>query len=129
MDGFLLEGQERSGSVFASSPGSSAHVRQLYARRGTLPAESTDTWTSFEMTLREDAPIPVAFDFTRFLASSITFMSHLSEISVYFDDKRLAHLTKASGIPRQLTMPKGLQSTSRLGIMNVKSIRSHRTSV
>jgi len=76
------------------------------------------------MTLREAAPMPVAFDFTRFLASSITFMAHLLEVSVYFDDKRLAKLTKASGVPKELSIPRGLQSSSASGIMNVKGIKS-----
>ena len=53
-----------------------------------------DPWTTFQMTLREPGPIPPALDLTRFLASSITFMTHLSEVSVYFDDKRLVRLSK-----------------------------------
>jgi hypothetical protein len=87
---------------------------------------TSDAWTSFEMTLREATPIPSAFDFTSFLASSITFMTHLSDVSVYFDDKRLVRLTKSSGIPRELGIPNGLQSMSPTGIMNVKGIKSTR---
>lgn len=78
------------------------------------------------MTLREAVPIPGPFDFTRFLASSITFMAHLSEVSVFFNDKRLTKLTKTSGIPRELGLPKGLKNSSRLGIMNVDGIKSTR---
>ena len=78
------------------------------------------------MALREPAPIPVAFDFTRFLASSLTFMSHLCEVSVYFDDKRLVRLHKASGIPRDLGIPKGLNNRSPSGIMTIDSIQSTR---
>ncbi|KAJ6495551.1 hypothetical protein C8R47DRAFT_1213045 [Mycena vitilis] len=81
---------------------------QLFARRGplppTAPQTSTDNWTSFEMPLRQPVPMPVAFDFTRFLASSITFMANLSEVSVYFDDKRL--------------------NRSRLGTMNVTGVKT-----
>ncbi|EGO00977.1 hypothetical protein SERLA73DRAFT_87350 [Serpula lacrymans var. lacrymans S7.3] len=98
---------------------------QLRVKRGDLPSEGgPDPWTSFEMTLREAAPIPKAFDFTRFLASSITFMAHLSDISVYFDDQRLTRLTKSTGIPKDLGLLKGLKNTSGLGIMNVKGINS-----
>lgn len=78
------------------------------------------------MALREPAPIPVAFDFTRFLASSLTFMSHLCEVSVYFDDKRLVRLRKASGIPRDLGIPKGLNNRSPSGIMTVNNMQSTR---
>jgi len=80
------------------------------------------------MALREAAPIPGAFDFTRFVASSITFMTHLSEVSIYFDDKRLAKLTKATGVPRTLEIPKGLKRSSASNIMNATGIKSTRMS-
>ena len=80
------------------------------------------------MALREPAPIPVAFDFTRFLASSITFMRQLREISVYFDDKCLVKLTKSTGVPHDLGIPKGLDNRTPLKNMtieNIQSIRMH----
>ena len=100
--------------------------QELFARRGNLPNKTNDLWTTFEMDLREPAPIPAAFDFTRFLVSSITFMAHLREVSVYFDDKRLVHLTKDAGIPKQLTIPGGLIPTSTMGFMNIKTLKSTR---
>lgn len=78
------------------------------------------------MALREPAPIPVAFDFTRFLTSSITFMTYLSEVSLFFDDKCLARLKKTPGLPKELGIPKGLQSSSNSGIVTVKAIKSTR---
>jgi hypothetical protein len=104
-------------------------LQQLFARRGSLPTAegaAPDSWTTFQMTLREPGPIPAAFDFTRFLVSSITFMAHLSEVSVYFDDKRLVRVTKDSGIPKEIPMIKGLKPTSPRGIMTVKSIQTTR---
>ncbi|KAF8972951.1 hypothetical protein BDZ97DRAFT_1778504 [Flammula alnicola] len=100
---------------------------QLFARRGQLPDgedPGTKSWTSFAMALREPAPIPIAFDFTRFLASSLTFMRYLREVSVYFDDKQLVKLNKAAGLPRDLGIPKGLNNRSPSGIMTVDSIQS-----
>jgi hypothetical protein len=78
------------------------------------------------MKLREAAPIPRAFDLTRFVASSITFMIHLSEVSIYFDNKRLAKLTKAPGVPRTLVIPNGLKRSSRSGMMDATGIKSTR---
>lgn len=103
-------------------------LSQLYARRGTIPAvdDVVDPWTTFQMTLREPGPIPPAFDFTRFLVSSITFMVHLSEVSVYFDDKRLVKLSKDCGLSKEIPMLKGLKGTSPQGMMNVKSIETKR---
>ncbi|GLB37239.1 putative protein of unknown function (DUF3684) [Lyophyllum shimeji] len=98
---------------------------QLFARRGQLPdsQETPSRWTTFEMVLREPAPIPVAFDFTRFLTSSITFMTHLSEVSLFFDDKRLARLKKAPGVPKGLGLPAGLRSSSSSGMMTIKDLK------
>ncbi|KAI0267320.1 hypothetical protein BC834DRAFT_981543 [Gloeopeniophorella convolvens] len=100
---------------------------QLYARRGALTAsedKTEDPWTTFQMTLREPGPIPAAFDFTRFLVSSITFMAHLSEVSVFFDDKRLVRLSKDGGVAKDVPMLRGLKSTSPERTMTVRSIQS-----
>ena len=104
-------------------------LSQLYARRGTIPAVDdimVDPWTIFQMTLREPGPIPSAFDFTRFLVSSITFMTHLSEVSVYLDDKRLVKLSKDRGRIKEVSMLEGLKCTSPQGMMNVKAIETMR---
>ena len=99
---------------------------ELFARRGNLPSQTNDPWTAFEMNLREPAPIPSVFDFTRFLISSITFMAHLREVSVYFDDKRLVHLAKDADISKQLAIPRGLNLTSPMGFMKIKGLKSTR---
>ena len=70
--------------------------------------------------------MPPALDLTRFLVSSITFMTHLSEVSVYFDDKRLVRLSKDCGEPKELPMLKGLKGTSPEGMMSMKSIETTR---
>ncbi|KAF7376003.1 hypothetical protein MSAN_00015000 [Mycena sanguinolenta] len=100
---------------------------QLFARRGSLPTtadNASNVWTSFEMPLRQPVPAPVAFDFIRFLASSITFMQYLAEVSVYFDDKRLVRLRKDSGVPKPLEIPKALRKRSHLGKMTVTGVNS-----
>ena len=99
-------------------------AHELSVRRGDLPSGVNDLWTTFGMELREPASIPPALDFTRFLVSSITFMAHLREVSVYFDDKRLVHLTKDAGAPDQISIPQGLKPTSVMGFMNVKGLKS-----
>ena len=129
MDGVLLEGQERSGAP--APPFASVHKQtcnyKLFARRGNLPKKTNDPWTTFEMDLREPTPIPSAFDFTRFLVSSITFMAHLREVSVYFDDKLLVHLIKDADTPKPLAIPRHLKTTSPMGFMNVEGLKSTRT--
>ena len=100
-------------------------IPQLYVRRGTV-GDAVDAWTTFQMTLRERGPMPPAFDFTRFLVSSIAFMTHLSEVSVYFDDKRLVKLSKNRGVSMDVPMLKELKCMSPQGIMNVESIETTR---
>ncbi|KZT69065.1 hypothetical protein DAEQUDRAFT_751065 [Daedalea quercina L-15889] len=99
---------------------------QLFVRRGKLPnaSDANDPWTTFEMTLREPVPIPKAFDLTRFLASSITFMKQLSDVSVFLDDTRISRLTKQSGMKRAVGVHKGLKNTSPKGIMQVQDIHT-----
>ena len=97
---------------------------QLFARRGTLPEPSS--WTTFEMALRDPAPMPAAFDLARFLASSITFMVHLRDVSVYFDGHRLARLSKDPGIAATVQIPRGMKTSSPFGTMHIKAITSTR---
>lgn len=76
------------------------------------------------MALREPAPIPGAFDLTRFLASSITFMRQLREITVYFDDKCLVKLIKSTGLSRDLGIPEGLNTRTPSRNMTIDNIQS-----
>jgi hypothetical protein len=102
---------------------------QLYVRRGSIPTSIdgvVDPWTTFHTTLREPGPIPAAMDLTRFLATSIIFMTHLSEVSVYFDNKRLVRLSKNRRVSKKVPMLRGLKGTSPKGMMNVKSIKTTR---
>ncbi|KZW00398.1 hypothetical protein EXIGLDRAFT_639482 [Exidia glandulosa HHB12029] len=98
---------------------------QLFVRRGQVPAEQqADDWTTFDMPLREPGPIPNAFDLTRFLTSSITFMTHLNEVSIFFDDIRLSHISKAAGTEKTLGVPKALRPRSVGGTMTVRGVTS-----
>lgn len=78
------------------------------------------------MALRDPSPMPSAFDLSRFLASSITFMRYLSEVSVYFNDQRLVKLNKASGLPQVMSIPKGYNNRSPEKMMSVSEIESRR---
>ena len=121
--------EESCGEVRETSWLNLREYYKLYVRRGIMPAsvdDVVDPWTTFQMTLREPGSIPPAFDLTRFLVSSITFMTHLSEVSVYFDDKRLVRLSKNRGMSKEMPMLNGLKGTSPEGLMNVKSITTMR---
>ncbi|KAH9034488.1 hypothetical protein EDB85DRAFT_2222292 [Lactarius pseudohatsudake] len=70
--------------------------------------------------------MPPAFEFTRFLVSSITFMAHLSEVSIYFDDQRLVRLSKRGDEPVEVPMLAGLDSKTPDGRMTVRSVQTVR---
>jgi hypothetical protein len=128
MNELLLEGREGSGQPFLytlSKRQTNRALSQLYVRRGTA-GDADDAWTTFQMTLREPGPMPPAFNFTRFLVSSIAFMTHLSEVSVYFDDKRLVKLSKNREVSKEVPMLEGLKSVSPKGTMIVESIETTR---
>ncbi|KAJ8522756.1 hypothetical protein ONZ45_g741 [Pleurotus djamor] len=101
---------------------------QLFARRGNLPSpsneENPNPWTSFQMPLRDPSPIPPPFDFARFLASSIVFMTHLKQVSVYLDSHCLVKLSKAPGSPNVLNIPRSLRASSPSNSVVVKSIQA-----
>ncbi|KAF9451267.1 hypothetical protein P691DRAFT_796992 [Macrolepiota fuliginosa MF-IS2] len=96
---------------------------QLFARRGKLDDDSLSQWTSFDMVLREPSPIPPAFDFARFLSSSITFMTYLEEVSVYLNDWCLVKLRKTVGPPQMHQLPRGLSQKSPNNYMVVKGLK------
>lgn len=77
------------------------------------------------MTLREASPIPSAFDLMRFLASSITFMVYLNDVSVFFDEYRIGHLTKSAGVAKAVNIHKALKKSSGLNVMRIQTIQSH----
>ena len=97
---------------------------QLFARRGVIPQETgePDPWTTFAMPLREPTPAPTLFDFVRFLASSITFVAHLSDVSVWFDGRQLARIRRERGVPKSIPLRKGLKADSSKGLMKVIGI-------
>ncbi|KAI0342553.1 hypothetical protein BDW22DRAFT_1484759 [Trametopsis cervina] len=97
---------------------------QLFARRGQLPSTEGDEgrWTTFTMPLRKPETLPIPFDFIRFLTSSITFMAHLAEISVFFDGKRLARLRKDRGLPKSIGLRKGLRPQTSKKMMRVTDV-------
>ncbi|KAH9061942.1 hypothetical protein EDB87DRAFT_1682606 [Lactarius vividus] len=58
--------------------------------------------------------------------SSITFMVHLSEVSIYFDDQRLVRLSKRGDEPIEVPMLAGLDNKTPDGRMTVRSVQTVR---
>ncbi|QRW13174.1 hypothetical protein RhiLY_12173 [Ceratobasidium sp. AG-Ba] len=80
---------------------------------------------AFEMPLREAAPLPgLPVDIARFLATSLTFMTHLRNVSMFFDGRCLARVEKEVGAPRNVGIPRGLRGTTPGGMMNTTGVTS-----
>lgn len=88
--------------------------------------DSSEKWTTFEMPLRESAVIPVPFDFARFVASSITFMTHLVDISVFVDDQRIIRISREADVPKSVPLPKTLNLLSPNSFMKVVGLNCKR---
>lgn len=131
MDGLLLERQERSGKFFLLKLNIICiHKPKLFARRGKMPESSSpDQWTSFTMPLRESAPMPIPFDFVRFLTSSITFVAHLTQVSVHFDGRLLAKIRRERGAPQAIALRPNLKHDSSKATMRVSGIEATRRSI
>ena len=102
---------------------------QLIARKGALsppPSESDAKWTTFTLPLRTPLTLRSLhpFTFVQFLTSSLTFMSHLSSVSVYLNGSMLARVEKSSASPRKLDLPSNLKKKSDGGIMRISGIES-----
>ncbi|KAI8369380.1 uncharacterized protein BYT42DRAFT_617411 [Radiomyces spectabilis] len=77
---------------------------QLFAKRGDVPSNETDQWTSFLMDLREPMEMPDFDEFTKFLTTSMGFTANLRQISVYFDAHRIFTISKRMAAPRAMTL-------------------------
>ncbi|KAH8916083.1 hypothetical protein BT69DRAFT_1356002 [Atractiella rhizophila] len=118
----------RSGSnamLFYYPPGKD----QLYVRRAQLPADaveysshdSTRPLTMVEMAMREHLSIPNPEDFTRFLATAITFAAHLKTLTCYLDKWKLCEISKKLDIPKPIPIPRTLRAD--VGFMKVDQVK------
>ncbi|KAI0077558.1 hypothetical protein K474DRAFT_1750473 [Panus rudis PR-1116 ss-1] len=96
---------------------------QLFARRGNLPEGARmDGWTTFAMPLREPMTMPPPFEFVRFLTSSITFVAHLTQVSVLLDGHLLAKIRREHGTPKILPLRPALKAESPHRSMRARSM-------
>ena len=82
------------------------------------------------MPLREPSPLPGRpVDMARFLATSLTFMTHLRDVSMFFDSHRLLHISKNVRKPKDLPLLSKLNPNSTQGLMTVKGLQASGISI
>ncbi|KAI5994116.1 hypothetical protein F5J12DRAFT_962838, partial [Pisolithus orientalis] len=99
---------------------------QLYYRFGDLPQTAPrDLWTTFRMPLRGAASMPPVSELMQFLASSITFMVHLKDVTVFFDHHHVGKISKSLGQSQPIPIPTELKRLTPEKNMIVKSVQQH----
>ena len=83
----------------------------------------TDSGTSVELKLLEPESSPVLADLTRFLVSSVAFLTHITTFSVYLDSERVLRVDKHVELQVEMPIPEHLKPTIPEGTMLVKSIQ------
>ncbi|KAF8431347.1 hypothetical protein L210DRAFT_3487780 [Boletus edulis BED1] len=100
---------------------------QLCYWRNDLPkTASRNLWTTFKMPLRKAAPMPQRFsELMQFLASSIVFMVHLKEVTVFFDHHCVGQVKKSLGQSQAVPIPAELGRWSPKKNMFVESVQQY----
>lgn len=96
---------------------------QLFVRKEPLNCD-LDKWTAvIEMELKQESTIPRIFDLTRFLVTSVTFLSHIQRVTVMLDDTELSCLTKTRNIASQsIAISEHMTRRSQGGTMTIDSV-------
>ncbi|KAG1718293.1 hypothetical protein EDB19DRAFT_952071 [Suillus lakei] len=94
---------------------------QLYTLEDTCPPSA---WNSIEMELKEDmqVPVPKPFKLARFLAATMTFMSSVKNVCVYFDSRAFMKITKSRQAPSPIRVPRDMLPRSKEGTMNIEGL-------
>ncbi|TFK32675.1 hypothetical protein BDQ12DRAFT_739250 [Crucibulum laeve] len=100
----------------------------MRARKIDDTAEPSE-WTTFDVILKDKVPFAKMFEFMRFLSSSIVFMSHLSTVTVYFDDIQLASIIRNIGSRTTVALPPGLKCTAPAHLMELRNVKSASISI
>ena len=70
--------------------------------------------------------MPPFSELMQFLATSITFMVHLKDVTVFFDRHRVGQIKKSKGQPLVITIPSEIERQSPEKNMIVNSVQQYR---
>ncbi|KAG8216243.1 hypothetical protein J3R82DRAFT_8284 [Butyriboletus roseoflavus] len=82
-----------------------------------------DSWTSIELELRKPEPLPMLADLTRFLVSSVAFLTHIDTFSVNLDSQRVLRVEKQVESSAEIPIPEHLKPTTPQEALTVESIQ------
>ena len=96
----------------------------LFTRKGNLPKDQGHSHTSFVLDYRNNtSPVPSLKSICQFLSTSLTFVG-LESVELWLDDYNVFTLTKKSAPPMPVTIPKGLETKTKEGMMRVAGVES-----
>ncbi|KAI6017065.1 hypothetical protein EDC04DRAFT_2608171 [Pisolithus marmoratus] len=82
-------------------------------------------WMTLKMPPWEAAPMPPILQFMQFLSSSITFMIHLKNVTVFFDHHHVGQIHKSLGQSQVIPIPTELKWQSPVGNMTMDSVQQY----
>ncbi|KAG1747684.1 hypothetical protein EDB19DRAFT_1872895 [Suillus lakei] len=95
---------------------------QLFVKKEQLSCDR-DKWTVIEIELKQESTIPRIFELTRFLVTSITFLTHIQSVTISLDDTELSCLTKTRNKASQpIAISEHMVRKSRSGTMTIDSV-------
>ncbi|KAK8200114.1 uncharacterized protein BKA78DRAFT_303365 [Phyllosticta capitalensis] len=106
----------------------------LAVRSSTLPADQASPSTRFILDYRKSSEkegdftpsgIPDLFELSKFLTTSLTFLS-LETIELHVDSFKILELTKTTSAAVPATIPSHISTTSEKGIMKIRQV-THQT--
>ncbi|CAG8599070.1 18033_t:CDS:2, partial [Acaulospora morrowiae] len=78
---------------------------QLFTKKSSITQKGDRSWTTFLMDMREPLEFPKMDEFGTFLVSSLGFTGNLQEVSVFFNEARVIHISKKMTMPRSIFIP------------------------
>ena len=94
----------------------------LFTKKSTLPIEQSSHHTTFVLDYRNTTtPLPNLLSVSQFLATSLTFVA-LENIEFWIDDYQILSLKKKSSPSIDLSLPRGLETSTKERLMKVAAV-------
>ncbi|KAI8054684.1 hypothetical protein BDF22DRAFT_654812 [Syncephalis plumigaleata] len=101
---FLWKGDQLYTKKAAISTSNNADGTSAISNDKATNQSIDHAWTTFLLDMRDPFEIPNRDEFGRFLASSISFTSNLSQVKVIIDGKPVHTIEKQMGVPRPISV-------------------------
>ncbi|KAI9138940.1 hypothetical protein BKA69DRAFT_1126967 [Paraphysoderma sedebokerense] len=98
---------------------------QLFSMKAVVPenvSAEERLWTTFYMDLREPMKLPDRDDFSKFIATSLSFTEFLCTVKVFYNDELVISLSKKSSPFRDMPIPAYIERSSPNNVLKLKAV-------